>query len=64
MERFYVDAMRAFEMLRELSQTSNTRLVDIANRVIETRGTCRHERRKTTGIVGSKFLVLVGVARW
>ncbi|GAY14482.1 GAF and ANTAR domain-containing protein [Mycobacterium sp. shizuoka-1] len=38
MERFNVDAMRAFEMLRELSQTTNTRLVDIANRVIETRG--------------------------
>jgi GAF domain-containing protein len=38
MERFNVDAMRAFEMLRELSQTTNTRLVDIANRVIESRG--------------------------
>jgi len=38
MERFNVDAMRAFEMLRELSQTTNTRLVDIATRVIETRG--------------------------
>ncbi len=38
MERFNVDAMRAFDMLRELSQTSNTRLIDIANRVIETRG--------------------------
>jgi GAF domain-containing protein len=39
MERFNVDAMRAFEMLRELSQSSNTRLVDIASRVIETRST-------------------------
>ncbi len=38
MERYNVDAMRAFEMLRELSQTSNTRLVDIADRVIATRG--------------------------
>ncbi|MGY4711063.1 ANTAR domain-containing protein [Mycolicibacterium sp. CBM1] len=38
MERFKVDALRAFEMLRELSQTTNTRLVDIATRVIETRG--------------------------
>ena len=37
MERYNVDAMRAFEMLRELSQTSNTRLVDIADRVIATR---------------------------
>ncbi|EHB58142.1 ANTAR domain protein [Mycolicibacterium rhodesiae JS60] len=38
MERFNVDAMRAFEMLRELSQTTNTRLTDIATKVIETRG--------------------------
>jgi len=38
MERFNVDALRAFEMLRELSQSSNTRLVDIAARVIESRG--------------------------
>jgi hypothetical protein len=38
MERFNVDAMRAFAMLRELSQSSNTKLVDIAQQVIETRG--------------------------
>ncbi len=38
MERFHVDAVRAFEMLRELSQTMNTRLVDIAQRVVDTRG--------------------------
>jgi len=38
MERSNVDAMRAFETLRELSQATNTRVVDIANRVIETRG--------------------------
>lgn len=38
MERFNVDAVRAFEMLRELSQTTNTRLIDIAQRVIDTRG--------------------------
>jgi len=37
MERFKVDAVRAFDMLRELSQTSNTRLIDIAQRVIDTR---------------------------
>ncbi|MGK2881502.1 MAG: GAF and ANTAR domain-containing protein [Mycobacterium sp.] len=37
MERFGVDAVRAFEMLRELSQTSNIRLVEIAQRVIDTR---------------------------
>ncbi len=38
MERFNVDAVRAFEMLRELSQSMNTRLVDIAQRVVDTRG--------------------------
>ncbi|NTY62809.1 GAF and ANTAR domain-containing protein [Mycolicibacterium sphagni] len=38
MERFNVDALRAFEMLRELSQTTNVRLVDIAVRVIDSRG--------------------------
>ena len=37
MERYGVDDVRAFEMLRQLSQDSNTRLVDIAQRVIETR---------------------------
>ncbi len=38
MERYNVDDVRAFEMLRRLSQDSNTRLIDIAQRVIETRG--------------------------
>jgi GAF domain-containing protein len=38
MERFSVDAVRAFEMLRELSQTSNIRLSEIAARVVETCG--------------------------
>jgi GAF domain-containing protein len=38
MERYNVDDVRAFEMLRRLSQDSNTRLSDIAARVIETRG--------------------------
>lgn len=38
MERFDVDAVRAFEMLRELSQSSNVKLVEIAQRVIEKRG--------------------------
>lgn len=38
MERYNVDDVRAFEMLRKLSQDSNTRLSDIAARVIETRG--------------------------
>lgn len=39
MERYGVDDVRAFEMLRQLSQDSNTRLTDIATRVIETRHT-------------------------
>jgi GAF domain-containing protein len=38
MERYGVDDVRAFEMLRRLSQDSNTRLTDIAQRVIDTRG--------------------------
>jgi hypothetical protein len=38
MERYNVDDMRAFDMLRKLSQDSNTRLADIAQRVIDTRG--------------------------
>jgi AmiR/NasT family two-component response regulator len=38
MERYGVDDMKAFEMLRTLSQDSNTKLIDIAKRVIDTRG--------------------------
>ncbi|OBI11666.1 histidine kinase [Mycobacterium sp. E2327] len=37
MERYGVDDVRAFEMLRALSQESQEKLVDIAQRVIETR---------------------------
>jgi ANTAR domain/GAF domain len=37
MERYGVDDVRAFEMLRALSQESQAKLVDIAQRVIETR---------------------------
>lgn len=37
MERYGVDAVRAFEMLRELSQSANVRLVDIAKQVIASR---------------------------
>jgi len=37
MERYGVDDVRAFEMLRQLSQDSNTRLADVAQRVIDTR---------------------------
>ncbi len=36
MERYKIDAVRAFDMLRELSQTSNTKLVEIAQRVVHT----------------------------
>lgn len=38
MERYGVDDVRAFDMLRQLSQDGNTRLTDIAQRVIDTRG--------------------------
>jgi GAF domain-containing protein len=38
MERFGVDDLQAFEMLRKLSQDGNTRLIDVAQRVIDTRG--------------------------
>ncbi|MET0900791.1 MAG: GAF and ANTAR domain-containing protein [Mycobacterium sp.] len=38
MERYDVDALRAFDMLRELSQSGNVKLVDIAKQVIDTRG--------------------------
>jgi GAF domain-containing protein len=37
MERYSVDAVGAFEMLRKLSQQMNVRLADIAQRVVETR---------------------------
>ncbi len=36
MERFSVDDVRAFEMLKQLSQEANTKLTDIAQRVIDT----------------------------
>jgi len=38
MERHGVDDVRAFAMLRQLSQEHNVRLVDVAQRVIDTRG--------------------------
>lgn len=38
MERYQVDDVQAFEMLRRLSQDSNTKLIDIAQQVIDTRG--------------------------
>jgi GAF domain-containing protein len=38
MERFGVDDVGAFNMLRELSQESNVKLIQVAQRVIETRG--------------------------
>ena len=37
MERFEVDAVRAFEMLRQLSQEMNVRLIEIAQRIVDTR---------------------------
>ena len=38
MERFKIDDVRAFAMLRQLSQDTNTKLLDVAQRVIDTRG--------------------------
>lgn len=38
MQSYGVDDVRAFEMLRRISQESQTKLADIAQRVIETRG--------------------------
>lgn len=38
MERYNIDAVRAFEMLRHLSQGMNVRLAEIAQRVVDTRG--------------------------
>lgn len=38
MERYQVDDVQAFEMLRRLSQDSNTKLVDVAQQVIDSRG--------------------------
>jgi len=38
MERYGVDDVRAFDMLRRLSQDSNTRLLNVAQQVIDTRG--------------------------
>lgn len=38
MERYGVDDVRAFELLRRLSQESQAKLVDVAQRVIDTRG--------------------------
>jgi AmiR/NasT family two-component response regulator len=34
MERFGIDAVRAFELLKRLSQESNTAVVDIAERLV------------------------------
>lgn len=39
MERFDVDELRAFEMLKQLSQEANTKLTEIAERVIGSRET-------------------------
>jgi len=37
MERFKIDAVAAFELLKKLSQTSNLRLADVAQQVVESR---------------------------
>jgi hypothetical protein len=40
MQQFDIDDVRAFAMLRQLSQDTNTKLIDLAQRVIDTRGQC------------------------
>ena len=37
MERYGVDDVRAFQMLRQLSQEQNIKLIEVAERVIGTR---------------------------
>ena len=49
MERYGVDDVRAFEMLKQLSQDSNTRLTDIAQQVIDTRSGHDGQRRRIGG---------------
>lgn len=44
MERFDVDAVRAFELLKTLSQTSNTRLAEVAAQIVS-RGADPRDRR-------------------
>jgi AmiR/NasT family two-component response regulator len=47
MARFDINAVEAFELLRRLSQESNTKLVDVAHRIAELRvlnETGRHRR--------------------
>ena len=44
MERFSVDAVQAFDLLRRLSQQSNTALVDIAHRVVDNSGDATEPR--------------------
>jgi hypothetical protein len=51
MERFAVDAVRAFELLRSLSQNTNTRLAEVAEELVS-RGRDPTPRNKTLG--GSK----------
>jgi AmiR/NasT family two-component response regulator len=38
MERYGVDDVRAFEMLRLISQESQTKVAEVAQRVLDTRG--------------------------
>ena len=45
MERYGIDDIAAFDMLKRLSQDSNTRLTDVAQRVIDTRNTAETSRR-------------------
>ncbi|SKV95283.1 response regulator with putative antiterminator output domain [Mycobacteroides abscessus subsp. massiliense] len=37
MERFAIDAAQAFTLIRQLSQESNTKLVDVARAIVDDR---------------------------
>lgn len=37
MERYDVDAVHAFELLKQLSQSWNTRLADVARKLVESK---------------------------
>jgi ANTAR domain/GAF domain len=42
MERFHIDAVHAFELLARLSQETNTKLVEIAQQIIDSNDTADH----------------------
>lgn len=45
MERFNIDAVEAFELLTRLSQQSNTKLIDLAEKLIESEHPLKRRHR-------------------